>query len=371
MISSTGSVERARDGGVGPGIHQVLVGASPGDAITNVAFGIQRLLHEVVPSEIFAHHVSPSLHGKVRGLGEYRPRHARNVLIVHASIGHAAVHQFLMERDEPLVLMYHNVAPASYYERYDADFAEALAFGRRAVELLKPQVACALADSQFNADELAGIGYRDVRILPPIVDLDRVTKTEANESTSNYLGGFDGEILLSVGQLLPHKRPDFLVEMAHIGATYLDMHPFLLLVGHHRLEGYTKAIRDQVRELSLERVHVVGAVSESDLAAMFRSAAAVVTASEHEGFCVPLVEAMAIGKPVVARACAAIPETVGDAGLLLPPEHGPTYFAEAIAELMANAPLHAHLVERGHARVAALEESAPEVAILEALLEVV
>ena len=370
MISSTNSVERALGGDTtSAGIHQVLVGASPGDAITNMAFGIQRLLRRVGPSEIYAHHTTPSLHGKVRGLAEYRVRSGA-VLIVHASIGHAAVHRFVMERSEPLVLIYHNVAPASYYEPYDAEFAEVLAMGRREVEVLRPRVVRAFADSRFNAEELESMGYREVKVIAPIVDFQRIVRTEPNEATLHHLAGFDGDILLSVGQLLPHKRPDLLIEMAHIGATYLDMHIFLLLVGHHRLAGYTKAIRDQVRELGLERVHVVGAVSEDDLAAMFRSAAAVVTASEHEGFCVPLVEAMTMGKPVVARACAAIPETVGDAGLLLPPDQGPTYFAEAIAELMTNAPLRAHLVERGHARVAAFEESAPDVAILEALLEV-
>jgi glycosyltransferase involved in cell wall biosynthesis len=314
--------------------------------------------------------MSPSLHGKVRGLAEYRARRG-NVLIVHASIGHAAVHQFLMDRYEPLVLMYHNVTPASYYEPYDAEFAEVLALGRREVELLRPRVVRALAASRFNAEELENMGYEDVRVVPPIVDFQRLARTEPNETTLHYLAGFEGRILLSVGQLMPHKRPDFLVEMAHIGSTYLDMRAFVMLVGHHRVARYAKAIRDQVRELSLNRVHIVGAVSERDLAAMFQSADAVVTASEHEGFCVPLIEAMAMGKPVVARALGAIPETVGDAGLLLPAKEGPTYFAEAVAELLANAPLREHLVERGHARVASFEESAPDVTILETLLEVV
>lgn len=370
MISSTKRVERPLGDGGGPGIHQIVVAASPGDAITNVAFGIQRLLRRVGPSEIYAHGMSPSLHGKVRGLAEYRARRG-NVLIVHASIGHAAVHHFLMDRHEPLVLMYHNITPPSYYEPYDAEFAEVLALGRREVERLRPRVVRALAASRFNADELEDMGYQDVQVVPPIVDFHRIVRTEPNEATLHHLAGFDGGILLSVGQLMPHKRPDFLVEMAHIGSTYLDMRAFVMLVGHHRLAGYAKAIRDQVRELSLNRVHIVGAVGEGDLAAMFRSADAVVTASEHEGFCVPLIEAMAMGKPVVARACAAIPETVGDAGLLLPPADGPTYFAEAVAELMANAPLRAGLVERGHARVESLEDSAPDAAILETLLEVV
>ena len=111
--------------------------------------------------------------------------------------------------------------------------------------------------------------------------------------------------------------------MMHIAETYLGMRGFLMLVGHQRLERYTRAIREQVQELNLAGVHVVGAVDEADLAAMFRSADAVVTASEHEGFCIPLLEAMTFEKPIVARACAAIPETVGDAALLVPADAGP------------------------------------------------
>ena len=137
---------------------------------------------------------------------------------------------------------------------------------------------------------------------------------------------------------MPHKRPDFLVQMMHIAETYLGMRGFLMLVGHQRLERYTRAIREQVLELNLAGVHVVGAVDEPDLAAMFRSADAVVTASEHEGFCLPLLEAMTFEKPIVARACAAIPETVGDAALLLPADQGPTLFAEAVTELLAHRP---------------------------------
>src|SRR5262249_16897583 len=159
--------------------------------------------------------------------------------------------------------------------------------------------------------------------------------------------GFDGPILVCVAQLMPHKRPDFLVEVMHIAETYLEMRGFLMLVGHHRLERYARAIKEQVRELNLAGVHVVGGVDNADLVAVFRSAAGVVTASEHEGFCLPLIEAMTFDKPVVARACAAIPETVGDAALLLPPGNGPTLFAEAVTELLGQPKLEAELVRRG------------------------
>jgi glycosyltransferase involved in cell wall biosynthesis len=96
-----------------------------------------------------------------------------------------------------------------------------------------------------------------------------------------------------------------------------------------------------------------------------------VTASEHEGFCIPLVEAMTFEKPIIARACAAIPETVGDAGFLIPPDQGPAFFAEAVTELLGNQPLRQELVAGGRRRLAELESCPADVGVVEALLEVV
>ncbi len=356
----------------GVGIHQVLVAASPGDAITNMALGVRRLLRRVGPSEIYARHIAPALHEDVLPLetyGSHQP--SGSVLIFHASIGQAEVHEFLTSRPEPLVLVYHNVTPGWYFERYDPVFADLLALGRREVERLRPRVVGAIADSQYNARELEEMGYSDVRVVPPIVDLRHLSTVEPRASTMHHLASLDGPILLSVGQLMPHKRPDFLVEMMHIAATYQEMDGYLMLVGHQRLERYARAIREQVQELNLSDVHVVGAVDEADLAAMFRSADAIVTASEHEGFCLPLLEAMTFETPIVARACAAIPETVGAAALLLPPDEGPVLFAEAVTELLSNEPLQRELVAGGRRRLAELERCPPDAALVEALLEVV
>jgi len=157
----------------------------------------------------------------------------------------------------------------------------------------------------------------------------------------------------------------------HIAESYLGMNGMLILVGHQRIERYARAVSQQVQELELQRMRIFGAVDEHDLAAMYRCADLVVTASEHEGFCLPLLEAMTFGKPIIARACAAIPETVGDAALLIPPHHGPSYYAEAVTETLANEPLRAALTAAGDHRIATLEQRPPEARMLEALLEVV
>lgn len=355
----------------GVGIHQILVAASHGDAITNLALGTRRLLREIGPSEIYAHNIAPELVGDVLPLWSYHPPHSRNLLLFHGSIGQPEVHEFLDARPEALVLVYHNVTPAHYYEQYDPAFADLLVLGRREIARLRPRVVGAIADSAYNARELEELGYRDVRVAPPTVNLRRLANVEPRAETMHTLAALSRPVMLSVGQLMPHKRPDFLVQMMHVAESYLGMEGLLLIVGHQRLERYTRAVAQQVLELNLQNVRIFGAVDDHDLAAMYRSSHLVVTASEHEGFCLPLLEAMTFGRPIVARACAAIPETVGDAALLLPPEQGPTFFAEAVTETLGNEPLRAALTAGAERRLAELEQRPPEVAVLDALLEVV
>jgi glycosyltransferase involved in cell wall biosynthesis len=353
------------------GIHQVLVAASPGDAITNMAFELRDALRRVGPSEIYARYIDPRLFDEVEPLDRYDVQ-GRNLVVFHASMGEPEVFKLLRAQREPIVLVYHNVTPAAYCEPYDSAFAELLDLGRRELQRLRPRVAATLAASAFNARELEGLGYRNVRVLPPLVDPYRLTRIPSHDLTENHLRVTFGDspIVLSVGQLMPHKRADFLIEVMHLSATYLWSSASLLLVGAHRLDGYADAIRQQLAELHLPRVHLVGSVRDDELAAMYRAAAVVVTASEHEGFCLPLLEGMAFEKPVVARRCAAIPETVDDAALLLPGSAGPALFAEAINEVLENAATRDALVARGRKRLASFDPADHQRVFLHTLLEV-
>ena len=354
------------------GVHQILAAASPGDAITNAALEYRDVLRRVGPSEVFARHIAPASAGEVRPLTDYRACGSQGVLVYHASIGEPMVAAFLRSRHEPIALVYHNITPAKYFEELDETFAELLVLGREELESIRPQVARAITDSHFNAAELEAIGYRDVRVIPPVVDAQRLVRTIPDVGMTKTLDQtFQDPLLLFVGQLLPHKRPDLLVEAMHVAATYFGLRATLLLVGQNRFARYADAISAQIRELNLPQVHVVGLVTDAQLAALFRKVTAFVTVSEHEGFCVPLLEAMAFDVPVIARACAAIPETVGDGGLLLPPWAGSELIAEAIVRVVEDAPLRADLVARGRQRLAELTATDPSVAMLETIAEVV
>jgi glycosyltransferase involved in cell wall biosynthesis len=342
-------------------IDQVLVGASPGDAITNDAFELRALLRDFGPSDIYARYYDASLAAEVHPLDAYQGRVEAgddDVLCYHASIGEPDVMAFLRGRSERLVVVYHNISPAEGFRAYDPALAGLLDGGRLELAELAERTQLALADSEYNAAELRALGYRDVRVSPLVIDVGRLRSVPPHPGTARHLEeAVEGPVALFVGQLLPHKRPDLLIEAFHVLVTYLVPDAHLVLVGPGRLPVYRQAIETFAQELNLAQVWVTGSISDAELVAFYRRADAFVTASEHEGFCVPLVEAMAFEVPIVAREHAAIPETLGGAGIVLPPEDDPLLLAEAMAAVVTDPALADALRARGRAR---LEAFSPE-----------
>jgi glycosyltransferase involved in cell wall biosynthesis len=348
-------------------VHQVVVGARAGDAITASALGGRDALRTRGPSDVFGLHVDPSIAGEVRPLHEF-PRDPVDLIVFHASIGEPAVQEFLLARPEPLALVYHNISPAAPYARFDPAFAALLAAGRAEIQALLPRVVLALADSPYNARELADLGFPDVQVLPLAVDVGRVARVTPEPGTLNHLrNGIDGPVVLSVSQLLPHKRPDLLILAYHVLVTWLRPRAELVLVGAPVLPAYTASLQRLVAELNLPGVWFAGAVDEAQLAAFYRGADVFVSASAHEGFGLPIVEAMAAGVPVIATGCAAVPETVAGAGLVLPCAAGPLLIAEAMDALLGSQELRAGFRAAGLARAKTMD---PERAAFELVARV-
>lgn len=334
-------------------IHQIVVSASPGDAVTNAALGFQRVLQRVSPSGLFARYIDPRLEGLVNPLSVYEAcAEPEDLLIYHLSIGEPEVARFLLGRNGRLVLVYHNITPPKYFATLDPAFAALLTGGRSELALLRERVDMALAVSEYNARELLALGYRDVRVSPLPIDLAELHNVEPDCDVMAALEAIDAPIVLFVGQLLPHKRPDLVLQAYHILSTYLVPDAHLALVGKGRCDRYERAIQTLAKELTLRHARITGWVTAEQLAAYYRNAAVFVTMSEHEGVCVPLLEAMSFDVPVVARAFGAVPETMGGAGVLLPAEDDPMLVAEAVAEVITNETLRSELLPRGRARVA-------------------
>lgn len=333
-------------------IHQVVVAASPGDAVTDAAFGFQELLQKIGPSGLFAHYIDPRLERQVVPLSVYDTcGHPDDVLIYHLSIGEPDVAEFLLGRQERLVLVYHNITPPEYYRKLDPGFASLLAVGRAELARLRDRTVLALAVSAYNAQELEALGFPDVRVSPLPVNVAALAAKKPDPIVEADLAGLEGPLVVFVGQLLPHKRPDLLIQAYHVLSSYLRPEANLALLGRSRSDRYLRALQTQALELNLHRARIPGWLTGEALAAYYRRADLFVTMSEHEGVCVPLLEAMSFDVPVIARDYGAIRETLGSAGLLLPAGEDPFLVAEAMAELLESDSLRRDFVTMGRERV--------------------
>ena len=358
-------------------IDQLVVSAVPGDAITTAALELQPVLAEIGPSGLYARYIHPEMEDRFEfpearpAMGSAHPD--RDVILYHASIGEPTLRDVLLHGPERLVVNYHNVSPAQAFRPYDPEFAGRLEAGREEVAALAGRAVLALANSAYSAAELTVAGYAQVRVAPLMPDWQRLVSASVPTDVQQRVDTFaEGPVVLFVGQLLPHKRPDFLVQTAHVLTTYLRGDARLVLVGAARLPRYEQVVRTAVAELNLDRyVELTGAVTDAELAAWYRRADVFFSASEHEGLGVPLVEAMAFDVPIVARDRAAVPETVGDAALLLPGSGSCVLAAEALDRVLGDSTLRTGMIRRGRDRLAAFEPARCRAAFRDRLVEMV
>jgi glycosyltransferase involved in cell wall biosynthesis len=276
------------------------------------------------------------------------------LLILHHSIGWPHAVPLIAAAKCRRVIKYHNVTPAHFYDGLDIEYAELC---RRGPEQLREIIAHGcdlyLADSPFNLRTLTKLGAdpRRCAVVPPFNDLENLLNIEPDpEILRDYSDGRTN--LLFVGRRAPNKGHRFLLDTFAAYHHVHDANSRLILIGHGepKQEKYTQSLREQVWRLSLHgHVIFVDSVSGAELKAFYKCASVFVLASEYEGFCVPLVEAMALRVPIVAYAATVVPDTVGDAALTWE-EADPFLLAQSIAVVAGDAAVRRQLIERGWRR---------------------
>lgn len=312
------------------GVHQVLAGAAPRDAITNHALEARLILREMgFRSELFAEdrHTDASLKDRIHPHTEWNERtQAGDAVIVHYSIESPAF-DYVMERAGVVGMQYHNITPPDLLWRYSPGLARQCAAGRAHLASLAARVQYASADSQFNADELTSLGFDDPAVIGILRDRARKRASHSGEGVRPRL--------LFVGRGVANKCQDDLVVML-ASLRQAGISADLRLVGAW---GPGNAFEGRCRWLAKrlgvdDSVAFLGSVPDQVLDAEYASADMFVCMSRHEGFCVPVIEAMEAGLPIIARAAGAVPETVGRGGILLDAP-SPSTMAEAVISVFA------------------------------------
>jgi L-malate glycosyltransferase len=232
------------------------------------------------------------------------------------------------------ILQYHNVTPARYFAPYDPALFRLASLGRQELATLVGQVDLALGDSEYNRQELESLGFAPTGVFPIAVDTARVTQAVSRPALESILD--DGLVnFLFVGRIAPNKKIEDHIRLAEQYKRYIDAYYRFIFVGRYDVvPRYYSVIRSLMTEYQLlnDRFVFTGPVPDEELAIYYRHAAVYISLSEHEGFCVPLVEAMAADVPVLAYSAAAVPDTLGGAGVQFAPKNL-EYTAELLGTL--------------------------------------
>ena len=336
-------------------IHQFVPALAPRDAIGGHVLQLQGLLREMgFQSDIFAGSAHPELAQRARPYRRFGWRFDRRQswLLYQCSIG-SPMADFFAARSEPTMINYHNITPGGLLRAWDPEIGRNADLGRHQMTKLAPKTTLAIADSRFNESELGDAGFGRTVVATPLIDLDSRIR-EPDEATADRLaagrrgGGAD---LLFVGRIAPNKgQHDVIKALAAYRRAY-DAKARLHLVGGVASSAYNRSLNCFVEELGLRQaVDFAGSVTDSQLAAYYRSADVFVCCSDHEGFCVPLLEAMQHRLPIIAYGAAAIPETVEGAGLVLP-DKTPALVAAAVRRVVEDGALRQALGEAGVVRL--------------------
>jgi glycosyltransferase involved in cell wall biosynthesis len=256
------------------------------------------------------------------------------------------------------VLQYHNITPAHFFAPYQPEVFRIAALGRRDLASLAGRTDLALGDSEYNRKELEQLGFAPSGVFPIALNLSRITDAPAHPVLERLLG--DGLTnFLFVGRIVPNKRIEDIVRLAEVYKRYIDANYRFIFVG--RTDGiprYYATVRALIAEFDMlpDRFLFPGAVPDWELAAYYRTASVYLSLSEHEGFCVPLLEAMAADVPVFAYESSAVPDTLAGAGISWSPKDL-EYAAELLGQLAFDPALRARVVARQRQRLADFSEA--------------
>ena len=302
-------------------VNQWVPAAHRGDAIGDSARRMRDMLREAGhSSELFALTIDEDLRSEVLRFEDPASR-AGDITIFHFALPSPMTAAFTTVRGAR-VLQYHNITPARFFAPYDVGLFRLAALGRRELATLVGHVDLALGDSEFNRLELEETGFTRTGVLPIAVNTDRITAAPRRPALEKILG--DGLVnVLFVGRIVPNKRIEDHIRLAELYKRNIDSYYRFIFVGRHdgipRYYAQVRALIDEFQMLP-DRFWFTGPVPDEDLAAFYRWADVYVSLSEHEGFCVPLVEAMAADVPVLAYDAGAVGETLGGSGVLFAPK---------------------------------------------------
>lgn len=329
-------------------IYQILPSLSYGDAIGNEVIAIDKVINELGYTKmVLSDYVDSKINIQAKIYNRdkfYSELSSEDIVIYHKAIGSHFSDEF-KEYKCKKIMIYHNMTPKGFFLPYNKRTASKLENGIKQLESLKGYVDYILADSEFNKLELEEMGFKcKIDVQPLIIDFEEYEKEPNEDIIKRYSA--QGTNIIFTGRIAPNKKQEDVIKVFYYYKNYVDNNARLFLVGSHNgNEKYCAKLKGFVKELKLNDVYFTGHIPFQDILSYYKIADVFLCMSEHEGFCVPLLESIYFDIPVVAFSSSAIPYTLGDSGVLLNSKNYIEY-SEVIRKIMNDTKYKQQIIEK-------------------------
>ena len=292
-------------------VHQFVSTISPRDAVGNIVVSIQKILKESgYNSEIYAETIHPEMKKYAKSYTKYNKANSDDILIYHHGFASNLV-DYLLPLKNKIILIYHNITPASFFIELDDETVAGCIRGREQLDQLRDKVITSFTFSKYSEEELIQKKFKNTVVIPAIIELKKVIFPYLRKKLDNSV------ILICVGRIVPHKKIE---DVLKIFAFYqcIDNNSKLFLIGKFdESDSYFLWLKNIIKNIDLKNVIFINDVSDEELASYYEIADIYLSMSEHEGFCIPLVESMFHHVPIVAFDAGAVHETLDHSGILI------------------------------------------------------
>lgn len=332
-------------------VFQLMPTIAAGDAVSNDAVAIGKVLKNMgFKTGIFAENVDKHLpSGTASHISKMPKLTSDDTVLYHLSVG-SELNFTVGNSKAKKGIIYHNITPSYFFRPYNADLTELLDAGRKGAAFLADKADFCMADSEYNKKELTDLGYKcEIAVRPVLIPFTNYNSRPDPDVLKQY--DSDGYVnFLFVGRVAPNKKLEDVIRTFYCYKKYVSTKARLIFVGSWQgTELYYKRLLRYIDALELDDVIFTGHISFAKLIAYYQVANIFLCMSEHEGFCVPLLEAMYFGVPIVAYNACAVPDTLGDAGILLE-DKDPLTAAFAVDRVLSDTVLRRELIGRGRKR---------------------
>lgn len=332
-------------------IVQILPVLAFGDAVGNDTRALKdALISAGYDTEIYAAVIDDRLpKGTAKQFDMLEKLEDDDIVIYHLSTGHA-INYKIPKLGGKKVILYHNITPPHFFKDYNKQAMYSCSQGLKAAKHLAKIADYAIADSEFNKQDLISYGFTcDIDVLPILIPFEDYEKKPSDKVIKEYDDDYTN--ILFTGRVVPNKKHEDLIETFCYYKKYINPKSRLIFVGSSAgVDHYRGQLEEYVNRLELEDVIFTGHIKFDEILAYYKVADVFLCMSEHEGFCVPLIEAMCFDVPVIARDTTAIAGTLGGSGLLLP-DNDPLVAAEMLNRVLTDTELREKVIANQRLRL--------------------